>query len=108
MTFHLSPNSVVRVSRGSFNPSRYREIERMVLDTGKYLIPKIKELQGLNAYFAGASPAGSLVHVSLWESNTHADQMGQLKEMIVDARQDAEALGVQFIPIVNYPISWQI
>jgi hypothetical protein len=34
--------------------------------------------------------------------------MGKLKEMVINARQDAEALGVQFIPIVNYPISWRL
>jgi hypothetical protein len=28
--------------------------------------------------------------------------------MIVDARQAAEAVGVQFIPIVNYPSAWTI
>jgi hypothetical protein len=34
--------------------------------------------------------------------------MGRLKEMIVDARNDAEAVGVTFMPIVNYPIAWHI
>ena len=63
---------------------------------------------GLAGYFVGASSTGSVVHVSLWESDTHAQQMGQLKEMIVDARRDAEAVGVSFIPIVNYPIDWLI
>jgi hypothetical protein len=34
--------------------------------------------------------------------------MSRLKEMIVDARRDSEAVGVTFIPIVNYPLSWTI
>jgi hypothetical protein len=34
--------------------------------------------------------------------------MGRLKEMIVNARHDADAVGATFIPIVNYPIAWQI
>jgi hypothetical protein len=100
--------SVFRLSRGGFDPARFDEIEQMVRDTGTYLIPKIRELPGLNSYFAGASPSGSMVHVSVWESDAHADQMGKLKEMVINARQDAEALGVQFIPIVNYPISWRL
>ncbi len=108
MTVSISPTSVIRVSRGSFDPNRFAEVERMVRHTGTYLIPKIKELAGLDAYFAGASPSGSMVHVSLWQSDAHANQMGQLKEMIVNARADAEAVGVQFIPIVNYPIDWRI
>lgn len=108
MPLHLTPRSVIRVSRGNFDPSRLQEAERMTQDTGRYLIPKIRELPGLTAYFAAVSPTGSMVHVSLWEDNARADQMGQLKEMIVDARHDAEAVGVQFIPIVNYPIAWHI
>jgi hypothetical protein len=71
-------------------------------------MPKIKELSGLYSYFAAASPSGSMVHVSLWESDAAANQMGNLKEMIVDARRDAEAVSVQFTPIINYPIAWQI
>lgn len=33
--------------------------------------------------------------------------MGDLKEMVVDARAAAAALGVTF-PIVNHPLSWHI
>jgi hypothetical protein len=49
-----------------------------------------------------------MVHVSIWDNDEHAQQMSNLKEMIVDARRDAEAVGVQFTPIVNYPIAWNI
>ncbi len=80
----------------------------MAVATGRYLIPAIKKLPGLISYYAGASPDGSMVHVSIWESDEYAQQMGRLKEMIVDARQDAEKAGVTFIPIVNYPIDWTI
>ena len=70
--------------------------------------PPFKELPGLISYHAGTSPDGSVVHVSFWKSDEHAQQMSRLKEMIVDARQDAEKAGVTFIPIVNYPIDWTI
>ncbi len=33
--------------------------------------------------------------------------MGNFKEMIIDAHQDAEAVGLQFIPIVNHSIAWR-
>jgi hypothetical protein len=99
---------VIRVSRGNFDPSRIDEVEKMTKDTGEYLIPAINRLDGLMSYYAGASPSGSMVHVSLWQSNDHAEQMSRLKEMIVDARADADAVGVSFIPIVNYPIAWSI
>lgn len=49
-----------------------------------------------------------MVHVSIWESDEHARQMGRLREMIVDARQAAEQAGVEFSPIVDSPIDWSI
>ena len=104
----LPPGAVVRVSRGNFDPERFSEVEQMTRDTGDYLIPAIKRLDGLIGYYAGASPSGSMVHVSLWQSDAHAEQMSRLKEMIVDARNDADAVGVSFIPIVNYPVAWTI
>jgi hypothetical protein len=108
MTLVLPPTTVIRVSRGDFDPARFAEVDRMTHDTGTYLIPAIKRLPGLAAYFAATSPTGSTVHVSLWESDAHAQQMGSLKEMIVNARQAAEAVGVRFTPIVNYPLTWHI
>ena len=104
----LPATAVFRVSRGNFDPARFTEVHEMTVATGRYLIPAIKELPGLISYHAGASPDGSVVHVSIWESDEHAEPMGRLKEMIVDARQDAEKAGVTFIPIVNYPIDWTI
>ncbi len=108
MTEELPPTAVIRVSRGNFDPARFEEVDRMSKDIGKYLIPAIQRLPGLLSYYAGASPDGSMVHVSIWDSEEHAQQMSRLKEMIVDARRDSENVGVTFIPIVNYPISWTI
>ncbi|SPE28782.1 conserved hypothetical protein [Burkholderiales bacterium] len=108
MPLPLPPTAVIRVSRGNFDPVRFAQVEQMTRDTGAYLIPAISKLPGLLHYFAAASPSGSMVHVSIWDSDEHAQQMGRLKEMIVDARKDAEAQGVTFIPIVNYPIRWNV
>jgi hypothetical protein len=104
----IPPTAVVRVSRANFDPARFPEVHEMAVAIGRYLIPAIKKLPGLISYYAGASPDGSMVHVSIWESDEHAQQMSRLKEMIVDARQDAEKAGATFIPIVNYPIDWTI
>ncbi len=65
-------------------------------------------LPGLIGYYAGASPDGSMVHVSIWESEEKAQQMSRLKEMIVNARADAEKAGVSVILIVNYPVDWTV
>ena len=102
----LPDGAVVRVSRGNFDAALFPEVQAMTAATGRYLIPAISRLPGLLSYYAGASPDGSMVHVSIWDSEEHAGQMGRLKEMIVDARNDAEKAGVSFIPIVNYPVDW--
>jgi hypothetical protein len=108
MALTLAPTAVIRVSRGNFDPARFAEVELMTRNTGTYLIPAIGRLPGLLHYSAAASTSGSMVHVSIWDSDEHAQQMGSLKEMIVDARKDAEAVGVQFIPIVNYAVTWNV
>ncbi len=108
MTSKLVAASVVRVSCGTFDPARFAEVERMSQETAAYLIPAIRRLPGMLSYFAAVSPSGSMVHVSIWDSDAHAQQMSRLKEMIVDARNAALAVGVEFAPIVNYPLSWTI
>jgi quinol monooxygenase YgiN len=80
----------------------------MTASTSRYLVPAIKQLPGLISYYAMSSPDGSTVHVSIWESDEHAQQMSRLKEMIVDARSEAERAGVTFTPIINYPVDWTI
>jgi hypothetical protein len=107
-TAPLPEGAVVRVSCGTFDPARFAAVQAMTIATGRYLVPAISRLPGLISYYAGASPDGSMIHVSIWDSDEHASQMGQLKEMIVDARNDAEKAGVSFIPIVNYPVDWGI
>jgi hypothetical protein len=105
----IPATAVVRVSHASFDPARFREVHEMTIATGEYLIPAIKKLPGLISFYAGASPDGSAVNVSIWESEEHAQQMDHLKEMIMDARQAAEKAGATFSrPIINYPIDWTI
>jgi len=108
MTESLSATAVVRVSSGRFDPSRFAEVDAANKKTSEYLIPAITRLPGLIHYYVGVSPEGSIVHISVWDSEEHAAQMGQLKEMTVDARGEMEASGVTFTPKVNYPISWTI
>jgi hypothetical protein len=104
----LPATAVVRVSRGTFDPTRFTEVHAMNTRTARYLKPAIGALPGFIHYYTGVTPEGSMVAVSLWDSDEHATQLNQLKEMIVDARGEAEAVGVQFTPIINYPIDWTI
>ena len=108
MTESLPPAAVVRVSRGSFDPGRFAEVDAVNTKVSEYLVPAIRRLPGLIHWYAGVSPAGSIVNVSVWDSDEHAAQMDRLTEMTVDARGEMEAVGVAFTPIVNYPVGWTI
>jgi hypothetical protein len=108
MTESLPPAAVVRVSRGSFDPGRFAEVNAMNKKVSEYLIPAIQRLPGLIHYYTGVSAEGSIVAVSVWDSDEQATQLNKLKEMIVDARGEAEAVGVTFTPILDYPIDWNI
>jgi hypothetical protein len=108
MTESLPTTAVVRVSRASFDPGRFAEVDAVNTKVSQYLIPAIRRLPGLIHFYAGVSPEGSAVNVSVWDSDEHAAQMGRLTEMTVDARGEMEAVGVAFIPIVHYPVNWNI
>jgi hypothetical protein len=108
MTESLPATAFVRISPATFDPSRFAEVDAMNKKTSEYLIPAVSRLPGLIHFYAGVSPGGSAVHVSVWDSEEHAKQLDHLKEMIVDARGEAEAVGVTFHPIVNYPVNWTI
>ena len=108
MTEPLPATAVVRVSRASFDPSRFAEVDAVDTKVSEYLVPAIQRLPGLIHYYVGVSPEGSMVHISVWDSEEHAAQMSQLKEMSVDASGEMVAVGLTFVPIVNYPITWTI
>jgi hypothetical protein len=108
MTESLPAAAVVRVSRATFDPSRFAEVDAMNKKISEYLIPAIERLPGLIHFYACVSTEGSAVHVSVWDTDEHASQLDHLKEMTVDARGEAEAAGVTFTPIVNYPVGWTI
>ena len=108
MAESLPATAVVRVSRGTFAPDRFAEVDVVNKKTSEYLVPAISRLPGLLDYYVGISPEGSIVHVSIWDTDEHAAQMSQLTEMTVIAGGEMRAVGVTFTPIVNYPISWTI
>jgi hypothetical protein len=72
--------------------------------TSEYIIPALRQLSGLIHFYSGVSPKGSIVQVSVWDTDEHAAQLDRLKEMVVDGRRDMESVGVTFTPIINYPI----
>ena len=108
MTESLPATAVVRLSRGNFDPGRFAEVDAVTTKVSGYLIPAIQRLPGLIHWYAGVSPQGSIVNISVWDSDDHAAQMDGLTEMTVDARGEMAAVGVTFTPIVNHPVNWTI
>ena len=108
MAESLPTTAVVRVSRASYDPSRFAEVDAMHTKTSEYLIPAVKQLPGLIRFYAGVSPDGSALQVSVWDSEEHSAQLNHLKEMVVVARGEMEAVGVTFTPIATYSVSWTI
>jgi hypothetical protein len=109
MTEPLPATAVVRVALLSFDPGLSSGVDALNRRQAEYLIPAIKRLPGLIHWYAGVSPDGSMAAVSVWDSEEHAAQMDRLKEMVVVARGEVEALVGTFTgSIVNYPISWTI
>jgi hypothetical protein len=107
MTLILPPTSVIRVSRADFDPARFAEADRMTRDRD---LPdpgdqsSFRSCRVFRGRFADRFD-GACKRV---ESDAHAQQMDSLQEMVMNARRDAEAVGVGFTPIVDYPVAWHI
>lgn len=100
----LPATAVIRISRATFEPNRFAEVDAMSKKISEYIIPAVRRLSGLIHFYAGVSPTGSVVQVSIWDTDEHAAQLNNLKEMAVDGRRDMESVGAAFTPIVQYPI----
>ncbi|HEV2634980.1 MAG TPA: hypothetical protein VGX23_07520 [Actinocrinis sp.] len=108
MSQPLPATAYVRVSPATFDPRRFAEVEALSTKQAEYLIPALTRLPGIIHHYVGVSPEGSIVHVSIWDTEEHALQLSGLKEMAVIARGEMEAIGVTFGAIVNYPLNWTI
>src|SRR4051812_3299747 len=104
ITESLPATAVVRLSRATFDPIRFDAVDAMSRKISGYIVPALRRLPGLLHFYSGVSPKGSMVQVSIWDTDEHAAQLSSLKEMAVDGRRDMESVGVSFTPIVHYPI----
>jgi hypothetical protein len=104
----LPATTVARVARGSFDASLFGDIDALSKAQAEYLVPAVQQLPGLLHWYSGVASVGSILQVSIWDSEEHSDQMSRLKEMTVRARGEMTAAGVSFDPIVNLPISWTV
>lgn len=98
---------IVRISRGSFPPEKYEEIERMLDAARGTLVPAIQQLAGCLHFFAAIDrESSSMVNVSVWRSLADAQQMQTLAPMLALAEQFTRE-GVRFErPVVNYRTLW--
>ncbi len=101
--------SVVRISKGHFDPDHYAIVRQRLDDAKQTLIPAIRALRGCLHFWAGIDPvSNTLVNVSVWQSIDDARQMETLAPMRALAGEFAE-LGVTFErPIANYESLWEI
>ncbi len=98
----------VRLSRAYFEPERYEEIRRLLMDGENDLAPGIRKLAGLVKFYVGIqSTSGTMVNVSVWDTREHAEQMDSFQPMI-DAGKEFRKIGIRFDPIVNYEVLWEI
>lgn len=58
MALALPPTGVIRVSRGTFDPARFPDGDRMAHETGTYLIPAIRRLTGPRRILRGSVALG--------------------------------------------------
>jgi quinol monooxygenase YgiN len=100
---------IVRISKGSYPPSRHAEFTARMAEAGAILLPAIKKLPGCLSYYAATDEASStMVNVSVWDTLEHAQAMATLPEMGALAKEFI-ALGAEFErPIINYPALWHL
>lgn len=100
--------TVVRISKGSFDLSRIREIEGLLAGSEQALRQPLEALAGLVHYYVGIDrERGYLTNVSVWDTLEHAHQMDTLQPMLAQ-RPILEAAGVGFEAITNHETLWTI
>jgi hypothetical protein len=100
--------AVVRVSILHAPPDKLSEIENMMKAAAGPL-SAIKKLKGLKAYFAGIDrEKAQLTNVSVWETETDAQQMASFQPMQDLSKEFMKIEGLSFVrPIPNFDVIWQ-
>jgi hypothetical protein len=100
--------TVVRISKGSFDPAQGDAIEGLLAESERALRTPLEALAGLVHYYVGIDREhGYLTNVSVWDSLAHARQMDTLQPMLAQ-RPILEAAGVVFDIITNHTTLWTI
>jgi hypothetical protein len=99
---------IVRISKGSFDPSRLGDAERVLAASEAALRDAIEAMEGLVHYYVGIDRVKmQLTNVSVWDTLEHAEAMSSLQAML-DQRPILEAAGVTFETMTNHHALWTI
>ena len=101
--------SVVRISLGRFEASRYETIRQKLIESQTSLIPALKALKGNIAFYAAIDRENcTMSNVSVWETMADAKQLDSLQAML-DLAQVFVAAGLRFErPITNHDTLWAL
>ena len=101
--------TVVRISLGRFDASKYPVVRTLLDQSQATLIPAIRALQGNLAYYVAIDRENNVMtNVSVWASLDDAMQMASLPAMLALAQTFTET-GVSFErPITNHETLWSI
>jgi hypothetical protein len=99
---------IVRISIGHFPPEQAEQVASLLNEGEKTLRPAISQLNGNIAYYVGIDKEkGYMTNTSLWQTMDNAMQMASLKEMLAQ-RDIFIAQGIEFMPITNHEVLWQL
>jgi hypothetical protein len=101
--------TVVRISLGRFDASKYAIVRTLLDESQASLMPAICGLNGNLAYYVGIDRENNtMTNVSVWASLDDAMQMASLPAMLALAQTFTET-GVSFeTPITNHETLWSI
>ena len=99
---------VVRISRGRLGADKADEVQRLLQASEDSLRPAITALPGLVHYYVGLDRStGTMTNTSVWDSREHATAMASLKAML-ELRSVFEDAGVEFEPVTNHEVLWEL
>jgi len=100
--------TIVRISRGSFDPASLSRVQARLMDSERELLPAIRGLRGcLHFYAAIDGTSSAMINASVWASLEDAKQMDTLAPMLALAAEFTR-LGVRFErPILNFGVLWE-
>ena len=98
----------VRISRGTFDLAKARDVIEMLRASEEQLAPALKQLPGLHSYQTGVDAEhDTMIAISVWDTAEHAQAMSRLPEMNV-LRSMFQLYGIVFDPLSTYDILWQV